>query len=72
MAEMKKEQTAAETGAEFEQISGLLDVHAQSSPASRGVKTGEQWSPLRTIAFLVGQSSILWALTISLVYYLFW
>ena len=72
MAEIEEEQIAVESGAEFERISGLLDVHAQTLLASRGAETGERWSPLKAIAFLVGLSSILWALIISLVYHLFW
>jgi len=72
MADIKNKQINAEAGAEFEQISELFDVYAQTSSLSRDVKAGKKWSPLQTIVFLIGVSLILWALIISFVYYIFW
>jgi hypothetical protein len=72
MADIKNEQITSEAGPEFEQISELFDVYAQTSSVSVDAKAGERWSPLKTIIFLLAVSLILWALIIVLVYHLFW
>ena len=72
MADIKNKQINAEAGPEFEQISELFDVYAQTSSVSRGAEADKPWSPLKAIFFLIAVSLILWALIILLVYYLFW
>jgi hypothetical protein len=62
----------AEIANELEQFAELLDPHLSVSSKVKEPGSARRWSALKAAVYIFGTSIIVWALMLSLVYYLFW
>jgi hypothetical protein len=68
----KKRKARAEIANELEQFAELLDPHLSVSSEVKEPGSPKRWSALKAAVYIFGTSIIVWALMLSLFYYLFW